>query len=117
FPTWRGLAVVARSSVFQLKPADREPQAAARAINVRYVVRGTARLAGERAQLLLQLLLASDGAQLWSESFDSGLTEIFDVQEAIARKVATVLAVPPGSGEALVRSRMREGAPYLDYLG
>ena len=112
----RGLAVVARSSAFQLKPADREPQAAARALNARYVVSGTARLAGDRVQVNVQLLRASDGAQLWSESFDNRLIEIFDAEEAIARKVAAALDAPASAAEALVRSRTRDGAPFLDYL-
>src|SRR5882757_5370939 len=111
-----GLAVVARSSVFQLKPADREPQAAGRALNASYLVRGTARLAGERMQLDVRLVRASDGAQLWSSSHDNKLTEIFDVEEAFARGVAASLNVPAGAGEPLVRSRTRDVAPYLDYL-
>jgi len=112
----RGLGVVARSSVFQLKPADREPQAAGRALNASYLVRGTARLAGERMQLDVRLVRASDGAQLWSSSHDNKLTEIFDVEEAFARGVAASLNVPAGAGEPLVRSRTRDVAPYLDYL-
>jgi adenylate cyclase len=112
----RGLAVVARSSAFQLKPPDREPQAAGRALNAQYLVKGTARLAGERVQLAIGLVRASDGASLWSESFDGPSIGIFDVQEAIARKVATALDVPAGAMPALVRSRTRDLAPYLDFL-
>jgi TolB-like protein len=112
----RGLAVVARSSVFQLKPAEREPQAAGRALNAGYLVRGTARLAGEQVQLDVRLVRASDGAQLWSSRYDKTLTEIFDVEEALARNAAAALNMPTSAGEPLVRSRTRDVASYLDYL-
>src|SRR5262249_31827783 len=97
-------------------PADRDTMAAGRALNARYLVQGTARVAEERMQLQVRLLRASDGVELWSETFDNRLTEIFDVEETVARKIANALNAATSAGEPLVRGRTRAGAPYLDYL-
>jgi len=111
-----GLGVVARSSSFQLKPSDRDAQAAGKALNAGHVVQGTARMAADRMQLSVRLMRASDGARLWSEDFDARLIDIFDLEDNIARKIAGALQVPVGAGETLVRSRTRDAATYLDFL-
>jgi len=110
-----GLGVVARSSSFQLKPSDRTVEAAGKALNAAYVVQGTARLMADRMQLNVRLMRASDGARLWSEDFDARLNDIFDVEDTIVRKIAGALQVPVG-GEALLPSRTRDVAAYLDFL-
>jgi TolB-like protein len=112
----RGLGVVARSSSFQLKPSDRTVESAGKALNAAYIVQGTARLAADRVQLNVRVMRASDGARLWSEDFDARLTDIFDVEDTIARKIAGTLQVPVGTGETLVPSRTRDTAAYLDFL-
>src|SRR5256714_6385041 len=67
----RGLDVVARSSSFQLKPADREARAAGKALKATHVVQGVARMAGDRVRMNLRLLQASDGAMLLSRDYES----------------------------------------------
>src|ERR1700674_6043748 len=101
----RGLAVVARSSSFQLKPSDRDPKTAGAALNARFLVQGKARIVmQERARLSVRLVEASGGAELWSQDYDAAPDGIFDVEEDIARKVAAALKLPT-SPDALVRSR------------
>jgi TolB-like protein len=112
----RGLGVVARSSSFQLKPSDRYSEVAGKALNAGHIVQGTARMKDDRVQLSLRLMRSSDGARLWSEDFDARLSEIFDLEEEIARKIAGVLQLPVGADERLIRSRTRDGTAYLDFL-
>jgi TolB-like protein len=112
----RGLGVVARSSSFQLKPSDRDSQAAGKALNAGHIVQGTARTRDDRVQLSLRLTRSSDGVRLWSEDFDARLSEIFDLEEEIARKLANALQLPVGADERLIRSRTRDQAAYLDFL-
>ena len=92
-----GLGVVARSSSFQLKPADRESQAAGKALNAGHIVQGTARMSDDRVQVSLRLMRSSDGMRLWAEDFDAKLSGIFDLQEEIARKVGSALQLPIGA--------------------
>src|ERR1700704_4387244 len=111
----RGLGVVARSSSFQLKPSDRDSQVVGKALNAGHIVQGTARMRDDRVQLSLRLTRSSDGVRLWSEDFDARLSEIFDLEEEIARKVANALQLPVGADERLIRSRTRDAAVYLDF--
>ena len=112
----RGLGVVARSSSFQLKPSDRTAETAGKALNAAYIVQGTARLAAERVQLNVRLMRTSDGARLWSEDFEARLSDIFDVEETIVRKITGTLHLSVSTGEPLVPSRTRDTAAYLDFL-
>src|SRR5205807_3756999 len=64
----------------------------------------------------LRLTRSSDRVRLWSEDFDARLSEIFDLEEEIARKVAGALQLPVGADERLIRSRTRDGTAYLDFL-
>jgi TolB-like protein len=103
----RGLGVVARSSTFQLKPSDRDSRAAGKALNAGHIVQGSARMRDDRVQVSLRLMRSSDGARLWSEDFDASLSEIFDLEEEIGRKIASALQLPVGADEKLIRSRAR----------
>ena len=111
----RGLEVVARSSAFQLKPADRDPKAAGRALNAHYLVQGSARISpDENGLITVRLVEANDGAELWSQNYDTQPAGIYDVEEDIARKVAAALKVPTGP-DPLVHSQTEPFA-YLDFL-
>jgi TolB-like protein len=112
----RGLDVVARSSSFQLKPAEREVKSAGRALNASHLVQGSARMGNGRVQLNIQLLQTSDGAPLWSQDYDAEANGVFNVEEDIARKIAARLDVSAPPGEALVRSRTGNLDAYLDFL-
>jgi len=122
----RGLAVVARSSSFQLKPPLPYPppsaeegkegaKTAGQALNARYLLQGSARIImQERARLSVRLVEASDGAELWSQDYEIAPDGIFDIEEDIARKVAAALKLPT-SPDALVRTGTEPYA-YLDFL-
>jgi hypothetical protein len=59
----------------------------------------------------------SDGTQVWSENYDRQLTDIFAIQEDIARAIAASLRMPLGlkPGENLVNNRAKNEALYEDY--
>jgi TolB-like protein len=112
----RGLDVVARSSVFQMRPANRDIAAMGAALNARYLMQGAARLAADRVHVNVALVQADDGAKLWSADYDVALSGIFALEENIAEKVATALKVSVAPGEAAVRGRTRDMDAYLDFL-
>jgi TolB-like protein len=112
----RGLDVVARSSSFQVKPSNRDLKSAGQALNASYLVQGSARLAAGRVRLNIALAQAGAGTQLWSKEYDAELAKIFDVEEDIARNIATALKAPANPGEVLVRSRTGNLDAYLDFL-
>jgi adenylate cyclase len=111
----QGLGVVARSSSFLLKPADRDIKTAGEKLNASYLVLGSARIVAERVRLNVRLVQAGDGVPLWSQDYDAERGKIFDLEEEIAEKIAAALKVPASPG-ALVRSRTGDFDIYLDFL-
>ena len=63
-----------------------------RALDARFLVSGSVRRIGDQVRVTVQLTDASNGTQLWAEQYDEQLTDIFEVQDEIARRVAGSLA-------------------------
>ncbi len=83
----RGLRVAARSSAFSFKGKGATVAEAGRALNVATVLEGSVRKAGNRLRVSVQLVKVVDGYQLWSETYDRTLDDIFAVQDDIAQSV------------------------------
>ncbi len=84
----QGLQVAARTSSFQYKGKNEDLRVIGKKLNVATVLEGSVRKQGQRVRVSAQLVQVSDGFHLWSEAFDRDLTDIFAVQEEIARSVA-----------------------------
>jgi TolB-like protein len=87
------LRVAARTSSFAFKRKNVPVEEIARQLRVGAVVEGSVRRDGERLRVTAQLINASTGYHLWSESYDRELTGIFQVQEELARSIAGALRV------------------------
>jgi TolB-like protein/class 3 adenylate cyclase len=87
------LLVLSWSAVAPYKDRSVEPKELSRDLNVRYVVGGTLQRAGDRLRVTVQLTDAEQGVLLWSERYDEDLSDIFEVQDRIARQVVGALAV------------------------
>ncbi len=66
-----------------------DPAAVGRALNVTYLVSGSLRRAGGRLRLSAELIRATGGVQVWGQTFDQAGPDVFTIQEAVARQVAT----------------------------
>ena len=60
-----------------------------RRLGVATVLEGSVRKAGEKLRITVQLANAADGYQLWSESYDREMTDVFAIQEDISREIVT----------------------------
>jgi TolB-like protein/Tfp pilus assembly protein PilF len=87
----RGLRVAARSSAFSFKGKGSTVADVGRALNVATVLEGSVRKAGNRLRVSVQLVKVVDGYQLWSETYDRTLEDIFAVQDDIAQSVLNEL--------------------------
>jgi serine/threonine-protein kinase len=107
----QGLHVVARTSAFALKHRNVDVREVGRTLNVRFVLEGSVRKAGEALRVTVQLVNAADGYQMWSRRYDRHINDIFAVQDEIAHEVANLLRAStagqtpslltdPGSAEA-----------------
>jgi TolB-like protein/Flp pilus assembly protein TadD len=95
------LRVAARTSSFSFKGKDTEIAEIGRRLNVATVLEGSVRKAGNRVRITVQLVSATDGYHIWSETYDRQLEDIFAVQDDIARSVMTSLkAALPDAGAA-----------------
>jgi TolB-like protein/Tfp pilus assembly protein PilF len=86
------LRVAARSSSFAFEGKAQDARAIARALNVRALLEGSVREAGNRVRITAQLVGGKDGYQLWSQSYDRQLTDILVLQDEIARSVTGALS-------------------------
>ena len=83
----RGIRVAARTSAFSFKGKQSTVAEIGSILNVSSVLEGSIRFAGNRIRVNVQLEDASNGFQLWSETYDRTLDDIFAVQDDIAQAV------------------------------
>src|SRR6185437_1221964 len=95
----RGLRVTGRASSFQFKDSSEDLHTIGSALGVEHILRGSVRKAGDRVRISAQLNDARSGDQLWSQTYERRLDDIFVIQDEIAGSVAHALQVKLGVGE------------------
>ena len=90
------VAVLPLSSVRRFTALDQDAIAAGRMVNVDAVLDGSIQTADDRIRVSVKLLRVADSKQIWSGKFDEKLTDIFAVQDSIARRVAEALNIRLG---------------------
>jgi TolB-like protein/tRNA A-37 threonylcarbamoyl transferase component Bud32/Tfp pilus assembly protein PilF len=94
-----GLRVAARTSSFAFRgPAIDLAEVGAK-LKVATVLEGSARKAGNRLRINVQLVKVGDGYHLWSERYDREMTDVFAMQDEIAKAIANRLQVTLGGEE------------------
>jgi len=88
-----GLRVASRTSVFSLKGQELEISDIAQRLNVAHVLEGSVRKVGNDVRITVQLVDAASDTNLWSETWERTLEDIFAVQDEIAAKVAERLEI------------------------
>ena len=87
------LRLVGRTSSFSFKGKDDDLRTIGSKLGVAHLLEGSVRKSGDRIRITAQLVAASDSSQLWSKTYDRNLTDVFAVQDEIARDVAQALSV------------------------
>jgi adenylate cyclase len=88
-----GLFVIARNTVFTYKGRPVRVQQIAEELAVRFILEGSVRKVGSRVRVTGQLIDGEDGGHLWAERYDRDLTDIFAIQDEIARTIVGQLKV------------------------
>jgi TolB-like protein/predicted Zn-dependent protease len=98
---FEGLTVIGRTSSFAFKDKDFSVPQITSLLGVRYLLHGSVRKQGNRLRISAWLL-DENGLQVWSDSFDRTLEDVFAIQAEIADIVATTVypqvASAAGSG-------------------
>ena len=87
----RWLFVIARNSSFTYKGRAVDVKQVGQDLNVRYVLEGSVRKAGQGVRISAQLIEAASGAHLWADRFDGSLDDVFELQDKIAIDVAGII--------------------------
>jgi TolB-like protein/Tfp pilus assembly protein PilF len=118
-----GLRVISRTSADQYRDSDKPLGEIASELGAGYVLAGSVRYArggtgAGRVRVTPQLIDVTDDSQLWSESFEVELGDIFRVQSEIAERVTAQLDVALRGPEraALASGGTRSAEAYDSYL-
>jgi len=87
------LKVVGRTSSFQFKGKSDDSKTIGEKLGVYYLLEGSVRKSADRVRIAVALIKSGDGANVWSETYDRELKDIFAVQSEIAGAVAKELKV------------------------
>jgi TolB-like protein len=94
-----GLQVTSRTSSFYFKGKNEEMKVIGEKLGVDHILEGTVRRSGDQVRIVAKLVKAKDGFQVWSQTFNRPITDVFKVQEEIATSVAEALQISLGVGE------------------
>jgi len=113
-----GLQIPARTSVFALKGANLNVQEIGERLGVENVLEGSVRKSGNRLRISAQLIKTSDGFELWSETYDRELEDVFAIQDEIAGNIvgALQLTLSPGENRGIQAERTADIRAYDLYL-
>ncbi len=111
-----GLKVASRTSAFSFKGKDTPIPEIARQLGVRHILEGSVRRQGNRVRITAQLIETRSDTHLWSETFERDLTDIFRVQEEIARAITTALVGVLGVRKVSVAAPTADLEAYERFL-
>jgi serine/threonine protein kinase/Flp pilus assembly protein TadD len=89
----QGLHVAARTSAFSFKGRNEDVRKIGEQLNVQAVLEGSVRKSGNRLRISTQLVKVADGYQLWAETYNRQLADVFEIQDEIAQSITTALRV------------------------
>jgi len=111
-----GLQVAARTSAFSFKGHTVDVPTMGRKLKVTSVLEGTVRKVGNHLRVTAQLERAADGYQIWSETYDRELGDVFRMQDEIANAVVKSLKVSLLWGAAPRSIGTQNSEAYLVFL-
>ena len=85
------LRVAGRTSAFKFRGQEEDLREIGEALNVAHVLEGSVRKAGMQVRITAQLIDTDSGFHLWSETYDTEMTNIFDVQDRISGAIVKAL--------------------------
>lgn len=85
------LKVIAQTSSFSFKGQNADVKMIAQKLNVSYVLEGSLRRSGDRIRINAHLVSASDGMQVWSDTYDRDIRDVLTLQREVASSVAAAL--------------------------
>jgi adenylate cyclase len=112
----RQLRVIGRNSSFQFKGKAQDSRTIGQVLGVANLLEGSVRKVADRVRIAVQLVRATDGSQLWSQSYDRELKDILAVQEEIATEISEKLRLKlTGAERQQLAKRPTENLKAFEY--
>ena len=112
------LGIIARTSAMRYKHSDQRIDEIGRELGVGYILEGSIRRTEDRVRITVQLIQVEDQTQLWSQTYERDVADVFQVQREVSSRVADSLAfelgperfpamtiAPPTAHDAYLRGR------------
>lgn len=115
---FRGMRVIARSTVFRYKGKETDPQRIGQDLHVRTVLTGRLLQRGGTYIVQTELLDVERGSQLWGAQFDHEVVDVLALQQEMSREIAQKLRLRLTVEEEkrLAKSYATNPEAYQDYL-
>lgn len=116
------LKVIGAGSSFQFRNSKESPAQIGAKLGVAQLLEGRVRKQGDRMRIMVDLIRAKDGSEVWSQTYDRELKDIFAVQSDIAQAVAAALKIrlsgkpitsdsrPPSGNVVAYQALLKSGA-------
>ena len=113
-----GLRVASRTSAYSFKGKQMNVGDIGHALNVQTVFEGSVRRAGGKLRVTGQLTSVRDGLSLWTDSYERDASDVFAVQDEIARSIADKLKLhlAPAASKADAGAGTNNVEAYDEYL-
>ena len=98
--SWRAFPVIARNSSFQYRGGNVDVSQVSTALGARYLVQGSVRRADDRIRVTARLTDASSGEQVWADSYDGDIADVFALQDELSGRIAAALVGDLNRAEA-----------------
>jgi adenylate cyclase len=106
-----GFIVIAKQSSFAYRGRSVDSRQIGRELGVRYIIEGSLRPVGQQLRVGTQLIDAATGAQLWAERFDGQTENVLELQDQIARAIASRIEPELVRAEIALIRRRRDANP------
>jgi len=112
------LRVTSQQAATRFREGDRDPRRVAREIGVANLLEGSVRRSGERVRVTVKLVRVSDGAHVWTQTYDRQGQDVISIQADIAFDIARALktVIEPTKLRAMVEAGTRSVDAYEAYL-
>lgn len=110
------LKVAGRTSSFAFKDQNKDLREIGEILNVAHILEGSVRKSGDRIRVTAQLIKASDGFHLFSETYDRDLRDVFAVQDEIASNISAALLSEIVGTEGVQQATATDPLAYEMYL-
>ena len=109
------LKVISRTSTQHYESAPGNVSEIARQLGVAHILEGRVQKRGDAVRVNVQMIKAANDSQLWAETFDRKLTDIFSVESEVAKAIADQLRVKlTGQEEQLIAAKSTDSPEAYD---